>query len=200
MGAKFKKYFFLGIAVILPVFITLYALILVFHFTDSLIGKSINAFLLNNLGFSIPLLGFFLVIFIILAIGFICSHFIGRELFLLLEKVFQKIPLVSNIYPPAKQLSNFLFSQEEKEKFKKIVLVEYPGPGSYAIGFVTNENLEALRPSASGKLVSVFLPFPPTPLSGFMLLVSQEKILPLDISMEEAMKFIISGGVVLSSQ
>lgn len=194
-----RKYFFVGIAVILPVFITAYILVLIFHFTDTLIGKSVNSFLLERFGFLIPGLGLFSVIFIILAVGLLYSHFIGKKLFLFLENVFRKIPLVSNIYPSAKELSNFLFRQE-KEKFKKVVLVEYPCQGSYSIGFITNENLNTLACAEVGKLVSIFVPLPPSPLSGFMLLVRPDKIRVLDISMKQAMKFIISGGVVLGNE
>lgn len=192
-----KKYFIVGITVILPVFITAYAFVAVLHFTDKLIGKTINSILQNRFGFFIPGLGIFLVVIIILAIGFLYSFFFGRRLFSIFEYVFQRIPFASDIYQPVKQLSNFLLGKEEKKRFKKVVLVEYPSPGSYSIGFVTNEDLGPLYKEESLKLISVFVPFPPTPLSGFMLLIPREKTVTLDISIEQAMKFIISGGIFL---
>jgi len=191
-----RRYFLSGIAVIFPVAITIYIIFLLFSIIDQFAGKMINSALQDYLGFSIPGLGLIMAMFIILAAGFFVNHFMGRKLFLFFEGIFRKIPLISNIYPPARELSDFLFDTEKKRKFKQVVLVTYPMEGSYAMGFITNEHMDDLDRAAEESLVSVFVPLAPAPFSGFILLVPKNKIKPLDIPVEQAIKFIVSGGVI----
>ncbi len=190
-----RTYFFAGIATLFPLFVTIYLVFVILKFGDSLVGKYLNPILLKNYGFTIPGLGFVTMLLVIIGIGLFSTHFIGRKILPFLERLFLKIPLVANIYPSAKQLSDFLFTMK-KEDIGKVVLVEYPYPGAYSIGFVTNENLSFFDQESKGKMISVFIPIAPSPFSGFLVLLPQEKVKILNISMEQAIKFIVSGGVI----
>ncbi len=190
-----RTYFFAGIATIFPLFVTIYLIFVILKFGDNIVGKYLNPILIKNYGFTIPGLGFVTMLLVIIGIGLFSTHFIGRKILPFLERLFLKIPLVANIYPSAKQLSDFLFVMK-KEDLGKVVLVEYPYPGASSIGFVTNENLSFLGQEAEGKIISVFIPIAPSPFSGFLVLLPQEKVRKLDISVEQAIKFIVSGGVI----
>lgn len=193
---KIKRYFFSGLATVLPLFITVYITIWIFRFFDRLAGNYVNAFLLERFGFTIPGLGLLVTILAVVIIGVISGLLIAKRWAGFLEKIFLKIPFIASIYPSAKQLSDFLFREDKKGTFKKVVLVEYPCPGSYSIGFLTNEKLGHLSPEIKDELLSVFVPLPPSPFSGLTLLVPKNKIVHLDIPVERAIKFIVSCGVV----
>jgi uncharacterized membrane protein len=191
-----RRYFFAGIATLLPVIVTIYIIMVVFRFTDKFAGKYINGYLVNNYGYSIPGLGFIATILFFMIVGLISSHFIGRKIIPFFEKLFIKIPVVASIYPSLKRLSDFLFGSSQKHKFKKVVLVPYPSPKSYSLGFVTNEGLGNLEGKVDDQLVTVFVPIAPTPFSGFILFVSKDEIKFLNISVDLAIRCIVSGGVI----
>jgi uncharacterized membrane protein len=191
-----RRYFFGGIATVLPVVVTVYIILVVFRFTDKFAGKYINEYLLNNYGYSIPGLGLIATILFFIIIGLISSHFIGRTVIPFFERLFIKIPVIANIYPSVKRLSDFLFGSEKKHKFKKVVLVPYPSPKSYSLGFVTNEELGDLEGKVDDQLVTVFVPIAPTPFSGFLLFVPRQEIKLLNISVDLAIRCIVSGGVI----
>ncbi|MBD3263500.1 MAG: DUF502 domain-containing protein, partial [Candidatus Omnitrophica bacterium] len=128
--------------------------------------------------------------------GFFSTRFIGRKIFPLAEKVFFKIPLLSSIYSSLKQLSDFLFKESKRKKFKKVVLVPYPRDGSYSLGFITNEELDDFGPQKGLSLISVFVPLAPAPFSGIILFLPEEEVVVLDISVEQGIKCIVSGGVI----
>ncbi len=194
--SSLKNFFFAGIATIFPLFVSVYIIIIIFRFADQLTGKYVNALLIKEYGFSIPGLGFLTTILIILIVGFISSHIIGIKLFPVFEKLILKIPFIAHIYPSAKELSDSLFSSNKKDKFKKVVLVEYPTRESYSLGFITNEELDELNKKANKNLITVFVPLAPAPFSGMILFVPRNKIIELDISVDKAIKCIVSGGVI----
>ncbi|MCK9555325.1 DUF502 domain-containing protein [bacterium] len=194
--SSLKKSFFAGIATIFPLFVSVYIIVIIFRFADQLTGKYVNALLIKEYGFSIPGLGFLTTILIILIVGFISSHIIGIKIFPVFEKLILKIPFIAHIYPSAKELSDSLFSSNKKDKFKKVVLVEYPTKESYSLGFITNEELYELNRKANKNLITVFVPLAPAPFSGMILFVPKDKIIELDISVDKAIKCIVSGGVI----
>lgn len=196
VSTKLKKYLFAGIATVLPVFLTLYLALIIFRLADNLAGKYINSFLLQHYGFRIPGLGLVILIIVIIIAGVISTRVIGKKLLPLFEKLILKIPFIASIYPSVKKLSDFFFEAEAKSKYKKVVLVQYPTDWSYAIGFITNESLNKLNQKVGETLVCVFVPLAPTPFSGILLLLPLAKIKILDMSIEQAIKFIISGGVI----
>lgn len=197
MGRKLRTYFITGLAIFLPVTITLYILIAVFRFFDNILGRFVNLYFIRTSGFYIPGLGIILFILVVFAIGFFATHFFGRKIFPALERFFLlKPPLVRQVYPVIKKIVNFIISQG-KPAFKKVVMVEYPRKGIYAIGFVSNEGMrEAKEKIKSDDLVNVFIPSSPGPLTGYFIMVSKKELIYLDITIEEAFEMIISAGVV----
>lgn len=194
--SRLKRYLLAGLGAILPLFVTVYVIVVLFKFADSIAGKYVNSYLLKYYGFKIPGLGLVIVFLVIIAAGIVSSHFIGRKLFPFFEGLLLRVPLIADIYPSVRQLSNFFFKTDDKGKYKKAVLVCFPVEWSLTIGFITNESLESLNREAGQRLISVFVPFAPTPFSGIVLLLPPERIKPVEIPFEEAIKFIVSGGVI----
>ena len=195
MLKNIKKYFITGILVLFPLLITIFILINVFNFTDRILGKYINTYLKNILGFYIPGLGIILCIIILFFVGFLTTHFIGRRLYLLLDKALRRFPLIRLIYPSAKQIIEFLFAQKSYA-FKKVVLVEYPRKGIWSIGFTTNEGFQEAKEKSNHDLLNVFIPSSPGPLTGFLVLIPRQEVVFLDIATEDAIRLLVSGGVL----
>lgn len=199
MGSKLKaklyRYFIAGLIVTLPVVITCYILFIFFRFADGILGRFLNRFLKETLGYSIPGLGLIIALLFILIIGIITRRFFGKRLFPLLERWFLRLPFVKVIYPSAKQMVVFLFSKE-KIAFKKVVMIEYPRKGAYSIGFITNEGMEETNRKVGKEMMSVFIAGSPGPFTGYFVLVPKEDIIFLDMSVEEAIKLIVSAGII----
>jgi uncharacterized membrane protein len=190
-----KRYFITGLIAIIPLFLTVYLFIFIFQFFDGIIGGFLNNYIKEEFGFYVPGLGLAVSVLIILLAGFTTSKFIGREIFLLLEKWYASLPLIKSIYPAFKQLITFLLSQKEGG-FKKAVLVEYPSKGIWSVGFLTNEGLEKINSAVGGDMVAVFLILSPGPFSGYVVFVAREELKFPDISVSDALKIVISGGVI----
>lgn len=195
MFKRLQRYFLTGLAVLLPVVITLYILVSVFRFFDNILGRFLNNYFEENLGFYIPGIGILLFILIILIFGFITTHFLKNKFRSILENWFLKLPFIKLIYPSAKQIVNFLFSRE-RPLLQKAVLVEYPRKGVYSLGFVTNESMKIIQEKTGKEFLNVLIPSSPSPFTGFVALVPKEELIFLDISIEDACRFIISDGVV----
>jgi uncharacterized membrane protein len=144
-----------------------------------------------------PVLGFFAAIVLTLIAGFFVATFFGRKLYQWFEGLLKRVPLIGTIYPYARQFTDFFFGDEKKKKdFKTAVAVPFPTKGVYSIGFVTAEGMKALNQATQKHLVCVFVPAAPTPFSGFVLYVPREDLIPLPLSVDEAMRIIISAGVI----
>ena len=195
LKAKLYRYFIAGLGITLPVIITCYILFIFFRFADGLLGRFLNRYIRGILGYSIPGIGLFVSLILILLIGVIMTNFLGKRVFPLVERWFLKLPFVNVIYPSAKQMIDFLFSKE-KIAFKKVVMVEYPRKGVYSIGFITNEGLEEINRKALKELLSVFIATTPSPLTGYFLYVPKEEVIFLDMTVEEAIKLIVSAGII----
>ena len=198
MILKLRHYFVTGLLLFLPVFITFYFLLLIFKFIDGIFGGLINGYLRSNFGFFIPGVGFILGILVVLLFGFLASHFLGKKVLPAMEKWFLRFPGIRQIYPSAKQIVSFLFSKD-KAGFKKVVLVEYPTKGIWSIGFVTNEGFREAQEKAREELVCVFIATTPAPWSGFLVLIPKKDIKVLDMSIDDGIKLIISGGILKPS-
>ena len=196
-GINLKRYLFAGLATVVPLFITFYFIFLIFQITNRFAGRYINNFLIENYSFYIPGLGLIFLVLITMAIGAFVSNFLGHRIFSFFDRIFHKMPLVANIYPSAKKLSDFLFKEEEQKKFRKVVLVEYPAPGSYSIGFLTNEGLKEFNKKTGNELVTVLVPLSPMPYSGLLLVLPKDKLLEVDMTINDAIKLVLSGGVVV---
>jgi len=184
-----KRTFITGFLVLVPLVVSIYVVIAVFNFADNFLGA-----ILKKIGFYFPGLGILISIVIIFLVGIIGIVFKGK-VFRILEEIVSKIPLMRQIYSPTKQIVNFLISKE-KPTFKKVVLLEYPRKGIWSVGFVTNETSNIINKNVNKKLINVFLPSTPSPLTGVFLLIPEDELVYLDISVEEALKMIVSGGVL----
>jgi len=192
---ELRTYFFAGLAAVLPIFATGYVIFLLFNFTDSILGRFINTRLKENLGFYIPGLGLILLLASILFTGVLVKYLLGRRLLIWLEGYLLRIPLISQIYTSLKKIVDFLFSQQ-KYAFKKVVLVEYPRKGVFSIGFMTNEGLAQAKEATGLDLVNVFIPSTPGPFSGYFLLIRRSEVIFLNLTVEEALKIVVSAGVL----
>jgi uncharacterized membrane protein len=195
MIKKIRHYFATGLLVSLPVFITAYVLVAIFRFIDGIFGKSVNILLKKYLGFSLPGIGIILGIVIVFLVGFFAANFFGRKLFKALEGWFLKFPFIRQVYPAAKQIVDSFISKEGPA-FKKVVLVEYPSKGIWSLGFITNDSFRQANEAASADLVHVLIATTPSPLTGFLVLVPRNNVKVLDISVEDGIKMIVSGGIV----
>ena len=193
---KLRHDFLTGIAVIFPIAITVYIFVLIFKAADGILGGFINTYLNSHFGYKIPGIGIILMIVFVLFTGMLANRFIGTKFFSMLERFIIKLPLLRHIYSPAKQLSNFLFKSNKNSAFNRVVLVPYPNDFTHSIGFMTNDELSEIDKKLEKKIVSVLISTPPSPFSGPIIFIPREKIKILDLSMEEAIKFIVSGGLV----
>ena len=190
IGQAFRRYFITGLATLFPVSATLVLLVWLFKFVD---GR-----LRALLGLQIPGLGLLVTVLIILTVGVITVHFFGRVLFTTLEVWFARLPLIRTVYPSIKQLAQFIFNEESRHTaFRRVVLVEYPRPGAYSIAFVTNEAKTTVTGSRQ-TLLTLLIPNPPSPFTGPIIFVPDRDVVPLTLSVEGAIKLIVSGGVVAS--
>ena len=192
---KIKKYLIAGLVTVVPVFVTVYALVVSFRFIDGILGRFLNAFLKETLGFYIPGLGFVLFSLLLICAGFIATWLLGRRLFRGIEKWFAGLPLVNKIYPTVKQIVTFILAQKEFG-FRKVALIEYPSKGIWSLGFLTNEEFSKMGIISERDMVTVFVPTTPSPLSGFVVFVPRQDVTFLDIPVSDALKILISGGVV----
>lgn len=193
--SKIRRYFVTGLLVTLPIFITAYLLFVIFRFIDGIWGKVINFYLRKYLGFGIPGLGFILGVLTVFIIGFITTNLFGKRLFVAIENWFLRLPVIKQVYPAAKQIVDSLVSRD-KPAFKKVVLVEYPSKGIWSIGFLTNESFKEANEKSGKELIHIFIATTPSPLTGFLVLFPKDEVKILDISVEQGVKLIVSGGIV----
>ncbi len=186
-----KKIFTTGLITLLPLGITIYVFYLIFNFLDTLLGKVVE----KIFNISIPGIGFAAGIILIFLVGFIASNLVGRKIIALWDSLFQKIPLTRSIYSSAKQIID-AFTLQGKHAFQKVVLLEYPRKGLYALGFITGTSRGMLQEKTDEDMVHVFIPTTPNPTSGMLILAPRREVIELEMTIEEGMKVIISGGLV----
>lgn len=189
---SFRKYLINGFLLMLPLIITVWILGILLSFADSFIGRPVGFFL----GHYIPGLGLLIGLAILVLIGWFTTNIVFKEFLLWLEKWLYKVPLVKTIYASVKQINDVLFAQKFSTAFRHVVLVEYPRRGVWSLGFVTGHGHEYFGEKVKKKLVSVFIATTPTPATGFVIFVPEDELIPLDISLEDAFKMVISAGVL----
>ena len=187
---RLRNYFIAGIVAIIPIGITLYLTMFIIEVSSKLIPKEINPN--NYLPFSIPGLEILLSIIIITFIGGISVSFVGKKILQLINDLFKRIPFLRTIYSAINQMTES-FTNKDGGK-KSVVLVEYPRKGSWAVGFATKDNQGEISKKTNSNLVNVFVPTTPNPTSGFLLMFPKKEVIYLDMTFEEASKFIVSAG------
>ena len=187
---SFRNYFITGVVVLIPIGITIYLTLFLITISSKILPKEINPN--HYLPYDIPGLEIAISIILITLIGWLSLSFIGKRLLLIFNNILKKIPILRTIYSAIGQMTE-TFTKTDKDK-KNVVLVEYPRKGSWAVGFATKENTGEISKKTNKKMINVFVPTTPNPTSGFLLMFPKEDVIYLDLSFEEASKFIVSAG------
>lgn len=197
---KLRAYFLTGLLVVVPIGLTVFILKFVIGKLDEILRIVPPAFHPQTyIPFHVPGLSLVITFTTVLIIGMITRNILGRKLVQLGEKLVDKIPLVRSIYLLSKQLMETIFNQD-KDSFKQVIMIEYPRRGLYSIGFVTGIARGEIQQNTSSKVLNVFIPTSPNPTSGYLIMVPEEDIIPLKMTVDTAFKLILSGGVVSSEK
>ncbi len=188
--ARLRRYFFTGIVVIAPVGVTLIVLGWIFTRLDAILGRIFTA-----IGLRIPGLGFIVLLLIVVAAGWATQQAVGRRLFNMGREWLMRFPVTRSIYSAAQQITEQIVGDQAKF-FKACVLVEYPRPGVWAVGFLTGEASKEINELTQDKVMAVFIPTTPNPTSGYLVFLPHSQIRPLEMTVEDGFKLVISGGAV----
>ena len=188
--AKIRNNFIAGIVVLIPIGITLYLTLFLVRISGKVIPKEINPN--NYLPFDIPGVEILIALLVITIIGWLSLSFLGKKFFELFNNILKKIPILRTIYSAIGQMTESFTKSDNKQK--SVVLLEYPRKGVWAVGFATKENEGIIENRLNEKIVNVFVPTTPNPTSGFLLMVPKKDLIFLDVTFEQASKFIVSAG------
>lgn len=192
------RYFVAGVLTFAPIGITIWAIAWIIQRLDSLLLPRVLRLLFPRLEEppNLPFVGAIFTLLVILLFGVVARHLFGREIVRLWERLLSRVPVARNIYAAVKQLLDAIFVAGSPSNFRRVVLVEYPRRGVYAIAFTTGPSRGPFERLAVPDLVNVFIPTTPNPTSGFYLLVPEKDLTPLEMSVEQAFKLVMSAGLV----
>ena len=205
-SSLFSKLLFRGLGLVLPLALTIALLVWLWNL---IVNQVLNR-ATQLLNWTVDLCGFaplapattlalsaILVLGGLLLLGFWFSGFVGRKIYSFFERALAKVPLIGAIYPYVKQITEFFFGEEKKVEFKRVVSIPYPRQGLYSLAFLTGSSAKALNDASGEELISVFVPSSPMPATGYTLFVPAEDIIEMPLTVEEALRTIVSGGVLL---
>lgn len=200
MFTAIRKTFVAGLLVAVPISLTIFIFVWLFNWIDARFGEPVARFINRQFGFEglidpIPGFGLLILILLILLAGIIARNYLGSKVISLGERVLSQIPIISRIYIAIREISE-AFLSEKREVFRKAILIEYPRKGIYSIAFFTQDTQGPVQDALDKDVVSVFVPTTPIPTSGYLLFVPKEQIVELDMSVEDALKLVISGGSI----
>ena len=185
-----RNYFITGVVVLIPIGFTLYLSKILIGISSKLIPKNLNPN--HYLPFDIPGIEILISLLLITLVGGLSLSFFGRRILKLIDDLFKRIPFLRTVYSAVVQMTE-TFSKKDDNK-KSVVLIEYPRKGVWAVGFATKENTGEMAEKTNKKLINVFVPTTPNPTSGFLLMFPIEDVIYLNMTFEEASKFIVSAG------
>ena len=188
--SRIRNNFIAGVVVLIPIGITLYLTLFFIRISGKIIPKELNPN--NYLPFNIPGLEIVVALFFITIIGWISLSFLGKKFFEMFNNLLKKIPILRTIYSAIGQMTESFTKSENNEK--SVVLLEYPRKGVWAVGFATKENQGIIKENVKEDIINVFVPTTPNPTSGFLLMVPKEDLIYLNVTFEQASKFIVSAG------
>lgn len=199
---KFRLYFLTGLAVLLPFVISIAIFIYILRFVDRIIFGNIP-FLNYFPGFKefidivslIPGAGFIFTVLLVTLMGFVTRNYLGEKMIALVDRTFMTIPVLKRLYSAVKNIVEAFFN-DTSQAYKKVALIQYPKADSYALAFVTGTARGEIGSRVGREAYSLFVPTTPNPTSGFMLILPKEDVIILDMSVEDGIKLVISGGVV----
>ena len=187
---NFRNYFIAGVVVLIPLGITIYFTLFLINISSKILPKELNPN--HYLPYEIPGVEILISIFLITFIGWLSLSFIGKKLLEIFNNILKRIPFLRTIYSAIEQMISTFTTKEVGQK--SVVLVEYPRRGTWAVGFATKDNTGEITDKTKKNLVNVFVPTTPNPTSGFLLMFPKEEIVYLDMTFEQASKFIVSAG------
>lgn len=188
---KIRQSFLRGLAILIPALITIWVLQFLFSAIDGIASP-----LYRYIGLDIPALGFITAIVIIFLVGYFSRNLVVTFSIRIIERIFLNIPLAKSVYSGARELINAFSPEQKGRTFQEVCMIEYPRKGTYSIGFVTNEMSFRDSETQTRSLTNVYIPLPPNPTTGMLTLVPTEDVIPLNISVEQGMKLILSAGIV----
>ena len=188
--ARLRNNFIAGVVVLIPIAITVYLTLFIIKISSKILPKELNPN--HYLPYDIPGVEIIISIILITFIGWLSLSIIGKKLLEIFNNVLKRIPILRTIYSAFEQMLD-IFTKSDK-KTKNVVLVEYPRKGSWAVGFATKENKSEISIKSKQNLINVFVPTTPNPTSGFLLMFPKEEVIYLDMSFEEASRFIVYAG------
>ena len=188
--ARLRNNFIAGVVVLIPIGITVYLTLFITKISSKILPKELNPN--HYLPYDIPGVEIIISIILITFIGWLSLSFIGKKLLEIFNNILKRIPILRTIYSAFVQMLD-IFTKSDENK-KNVVLIEYPRKGSWAVGFATKENKSEISHKSKQNLVNVFVPTTPNPTSGFLLMFPKEEVIYLDMSFEEASRFIVSAG------
>ena len=210
---NFRTYFFRGMAALLPTVLTIWIFVQLYFFIQNNVSKHINGFIVNTIllvtkRWDEPLLinywvegkgqitGFVVTLIGVCILGALLASVVGRTLWHIFEKALARIPFVKKVYPYIKQITDFLLTKK-KLSFNKVVAIQYPRKGLWSVALVTGSGLRAISGGLRRKeYLTVFVPSSPTPFTGYVIITAKEDTIELDMTIEEALRFTVSGGVI----
>ena len=190
LSSTLRNYFITGVVVLIPIGITLYLTKFLIQVSSKIIPSEINPN--NYLPFSIPGLEILLSVLFITIVGGLSFSFIGKKILQIINDLLKRIPILRTIYSAITQMTESFTNKDDNKK--SVVLVEYPRKGTWAVGFATKKNETEISKKTEQELINVFLPTTPNPTSGFLLMFPEKDVVYLDMTFEEASKFIVSAG------
>ena len=188
--SSIRNNFIAGIVVLIPIGITLYLTLFIIRISGRIIPKEINPN--NYLPFNIPGVEIIIALIVITLIGWLSLSFLGKKFFEFFNNILKKIPILRTIYSAIGQMTETFTKSDSGQK--SVVLLEYPRKGIWAVGFATKENEGIIKNKVGEDIINVFVPTTPNPTSGFLLMVPKKELIYLDVSFEQASKFIVSAG------
>jgi uncharacterized membrane protein len=192
IGARLRRYYFAGVVVLAPTALTLWVVWQLFSFFDSILGRQLRA-----RGISVFGLGFLLLNALILLLGWLAAGFFGRRAVSVWDGLMQRVPLINKVYATLRQIAELLLGPSRAGPFGRVALVEFPSPGSWAVGFVTSKQRGEAARRTGRDLCSVFVPKAVNPTTGYLLLVPEERVTFLEMTPEQAIKMLVSAGTLV---
>ena len=211
----FRVYFLRGLAVLLPTILTIWILVWGYRFIqdnisiyikegldylirfaagESFVDEHLDKFWIN---IALSVAGFLIALFAVCIVGALLASVVGKTLWRMVEKFIMNTPILKQVYPYVKQVTDFLLTQEEKKKmFSRVVAVEYPRQGVWSMGLVTGSGLKNVADNVKKEFLTILIPTSPTPFTGFVIMVPKEQTIELDMTIEEAIRFAVSAGVI----
>ena len=187
---RLRNYFFTGVVVLIPIGFTLYLSKFLINFSTNLVPTGLNPN--TYLPYAIPGIEIFLTVIFITFVGGLSLSFLGKKFLQIVDDLFKRIPILRTIYSALGQMTDSFRNQEGNKK--SVVLIEYPRKDTWAVGFATKENKGEINDKTNKELINVFVPTTPNPTSGFLLMFPKKDLIYLDMTFEEASKFIVSAG------